>query len=129
MFAHVITYDLTSSHPDGHSVFLKHLQAHGLSSWTEIGNEMVKLPNTTVSGRFASNEDAEAAFNAALRATRLELWLATITVTKMFIIPQGAGGLVLSNTREPKRSLAELFVKRPAPASALALAFLGQGRT
>ncbi|KFC63958.1 hypothetical protein FG93_05468 [Bosea sp. LC85] len=122
VYPFVITYDLKSTDPDPHTPFLKHALTHGLSSWTDVGGEMMKLPNTTLTGSFASLAEAEAAFDRALQATRRELW-APVTLVKRFIIPQGAGGLVLSNQRRPKMSLADIFRARPAT---VALGLLGQ---
>lgn len=89
---------------------------------------MLKLPNTTVTGKFASARDAEAALHAALQATKLELWASDVVLTKYFVIPQGKAGLVFSDVRQPTAStaLANRFLNPPATMSALAR--LGQVR-
>lgn len=117
VFAYVITYDLRSEHRDAHSAFLRHAPGYGLSSWTDCGGEMVQLPNTTVTGSFLSLPEAEAAFDKALRAAAFEL-ASSIYLVKQFIIPQGAAGVVLSDNKRPKVSLANLFsALAPTPAT------------
>jgi hypothetical protein len=69
MAKYLITYDLKSGSPDEHKIFLAEAEKEGLLYvWTGDTN-VLRLPETTIWGVFASVDDALAAFDLALEET------------------------------------------------------------
>lgn len=65
----IITYDLKSASPDPHKPFLTAAEKEGLLFVWKGASFVNRLPNTTVWGVFNSSEDADLAFDRALKAT------------------------------------------------------------
>jgi len=109
----VVTFDLSTLHPGAHARLTALLADEGLSAWTFAGGEEVRLPNTTVTGYFASREAADAAFVRALKSLQREL-PGQVTSPKRFVIPQAEDGLVVSDQPRPSDAFARAILGMPS---------------
>ncbi len=109
----VVTFDLSTPHPGAHARLTALLADEGLSAWTFAGGKEVRLPNTTVTGFFASREAADAAFLRALKALQREL-PGQVTNPKRFVVPQAEDGLVVSDQPRPSDAFARAILGMPS---------------
>jgi hypothetical protein len=85
MQSYILSYNLTGTDPDLHSQFLLQLEQQGWTYWileASPGGKWFHLPDSTLTGTFASFPKALAAFNDAKSA------IATIAVRKWIIVEQ-----------------------------------------
>ncbi|MFG1188716.1 hypothetical protein [Xanthobacter flavus] len=97
----LLTYDIRSTHPDAHSIFIEMAGKCGWSKWILTVDDLEsELPNTTLYGIFNDLADADSALEKALSLTAKKI-RQPVKIEKWVICPIGTALLVTDKTRNP----------------------------
>jgi hypothetical protein len=102
MQSYLLSYDLDGASPDLHSQFLAQSKKQGWTSWiveASPGGKSFQLPQTTLTGTFASFPAARAAFDNAKSATATAAGKEVII--KKWIIAEQGGAVFDSDVTQP----------------------------
>lgn len=102
MATFILSYDLRKTTPDPHAKFIEAAVKNGWMPWILSGdNVWYQLPNTTLVGDFATEQDAVRALESTRSATQAQI--GGQVILEKWIIAQYASARFDSDVKQPKR--------------------------